>query len=96
LWNGKNGGWWKSLREVLFCSTFFLFSTTVFHQQQLHKKAEAAQFSKKSKMRALRWQESAFCGIFSVFFPHSKKRQNRGKRATYPTFEPFHSFRRLY
>ncbi|MBQ3015004.1 MAG: hypothetical protein IJD75_07720 [Clostridia bacterium] len=96
LWNGKNGRRWKSLKKTPVRSTFFAFSTTVFHPQQPHQKAKTAKSPEKEKFGVLGCLSCVFCATFSAFFPHRKKRQKNVKHATYPTFEPFHSFRRLY
>ena len=96
LCNVKNERRWKSLREVLFCSTFFLFSTTVFHSQELRKKQTRYVFPKKNIFFGVQVIRELILRISPLFFPHRKKRQKRCKRATYPTFEPFHSFRRHY
>ena len=84
LCNVKNERRWKSLREVLFCSTFFLFSTTVFHSQELRKKANAVRFPKKEHFFGGQVIRKLILRIFPLIFSTPKKSVKNVVNAPHP------------
>ena len=92
LWMSKNEGEWKSGEAHRFSSTFFAFSTRLFHQQGHLKIPNAARVRAKASKKGIAGAKVIFLANLSTFFPHQNVAFQTQKCATYPAFRAFPQF----
>ena len=82
VWITKKRGKWKTDRIRSFLSTFFVFSTRVFHSQPKCKNANGLNTKKRKSKRCFWLVFHQSVRFFSICFPHHVVIKRAAKTAT--------------